>query len=77
MSRISYVNGQYCDHYNSSVHIEDRGFQFADGVYEVFGIIDGKIVDFEGHINRLCNSLIASGEFKSSDLIMRELLVFQ
>ena len=57
MSRISYVNGEYCDHYNSSVHIEDRGFQFADGVYEVFGIISGKIVDFQGHINRLFNSL--------------------
>ena len=37
--------GEYCDHNNSSIHIEDRGFQFADGVYEVFGIIKSKIVD--------------------------------
>ena len=57
MSRISYVNGQYCDHHKSSVHIEDRGFQFADGVYEVFGVINMKIVDFQGHLNRLYNSL--------------------
>ena len=57
MSRISYVNGEYCDHHNSVIHIEDRGFQFADGVYEVFGIINKKIVDYNGHINRLYNSL--------------------
>ena len=46
MSRISYVNGNYCEHKDSFVHIEDRGYQFADGVYEVFGIINKKIVDF-------------------------------
>ena len=57
MTRISYVNGEYCDHNNSSIHIEDRGFQFADGVYEVFGITNSKIVDYQGHINRLYNSL--------------------
>ena len=57
MTRISYVNGEYCDHSNSSIHIEDRGFQFADGVYEVFGITNSKIVDYQGHINRLYNSL--------------------
>ncbi len=57
MSHISYVNGEYCAHHNSAIHIEDRGFQFADGVYEVFGIINKKIVDYNGHINRLYNSL--------------------
>ena len=57
MSRISFVNGEYLDHKNSYVHIEDRGYQFADGVYEVFGIINEKIVDYQGHINRLYNSL--------------------
>ncbi len=57
MSRISYVNGEYLDHINSNVHIEDRGFQFADGVYEVFGVINMKIVDYQGHLNRLYNSL--------------------
>ena len=57
MSRISYVNGKYCEHNRSYVHIEDRGFQFADGVYEVFGIINKQIVDYEGHIGRLYRSL--------------------
>tara|TARA_A100001035_G_C27759054_1_gene490300 strand:+ start:542 stop:1393 length:852 start_codon:yes stop_codon:yes gene_type:complete len=57
VSRISYVNGEYLDHINSNVHIEDRGFQFADGVYEVFGVINMKIVDYQGHLNRLYNSL--------------------
>ena len=57
MSRISYVNGVYCDYKNSTIHIEDRGYQFADGVYEVFGILDNKIVDYKGHLNRLYNSL--------------------
>ena len=57
MSRLSYVNGSYCEHKESFVHIEDRGYQFADGVYEVFGIINKKIVDYDGHINRLFRSL--------------------
>ena len=57
MSRLSYVNGNYCEHKDSLVHIEDRGYQFADGVYEVFGIINKKIVDYDGHINRLFKSL--------------------
>ena len=57
MSRISYVNGDYCEHKDSFVHIEDRGYQFADGVYEVFGIINNKIVDYDGHLKRLYKSL--------------------
>ena len=57
MSRVSYVNGEYCDHNISSIHIEDRGFQFADGVYEVFGVINSQVVDYQGHLNRLYKSL--------------------
>ena len=38
MSRIAYVNGQYLPHREAAVHIEDRGYQFADGVYEVFNV---------------------------------------
>ena len=57
MSRISYVNGDYCEHKESFVHVEDRGYQFADGVYEVFGIINKKIVDYDGHLKRLFKSL--------------------
>ncbi len=57
MSREAFVNGEYTDYSKSYVHIEDRGYQFADGVYEVFAILDSKIVDFEGHIKRLYRSL--------------------
>ncbi len=57
MSRIAYVNGQYRPHGQATVHIEDRGFQFADGVYEVWSVFDGKLADFEGHLTRLHRSL--------------------
>ena len=43
MSVVSYVNGCYIDHKEAKVNIEDRGYQFADGVYEVFAVIDKKI----------------------------------
>jgi D-alanine transaminase len=55
--RIAYVNGQYVRHSEAAVHIEDRGFQFADGVYEVCEIRDGLIVDLTRHLNRLDRSL--------------------
>ena len=45
MSRIAYVNGQYVRHADAAVHVEDRGYQFADGVYEVCEVWQGKIVD--------------------------------
>ena len=57
MSREAFVNGQYKSFDNAMVHIEDRGYQFADGVYEVFAVIDKKIVDYDGHLNRLFRSL--------------------
>ena len=57
MTREAFVNGEYTEYIKSKVHIEDRGYQFADGVYEVFAILDGKIVDYEGHIKRLYRSL--------------------
>ena len=57
MSRVIFVNGQYCDYNNSLVHVEDRGYQFADGVYEVFTIINSSIVDFYPHLTRLYRSL--------------------
>ena len=53
MSREAFVNGQYKVFDNAMVHVEDRGYQFADGVYEVFAVINKKIVDYDGHINRL------------------------
>jgi D-alanine transaminase len=57
VSRIAYVNGQYVPLGEASVHIEDRGFQFADGVYEVCEIRDGCIVDGVRHLARLRRSL--------------------
>lgn len=57
MSRIVYVNGSYKPYHNAAVHVEDRGFQFADGVYEVIAIIDGRLVDEEGHLVRLERNL--------------------
>ncbi|MQX38048.1 D-amino-acid transaminase [Roseospira navarrensis] len=57
MSRVAYVNGRYLPHADAGVHIEDRGFQFSDGVYEVVAIADGRPVDLTGHIVRLARSL--------------------
>ena len=57
MSRIAYVNGNYLDFNKSLVHIEDRGYQFADGVYEVFNVSNSKLVDYDLHLKRLYRSL--------------------
>ncbi len=59
MSRVAYVNGAYSPHGQAVVHIEDRGFQFADGVYEVWSVMDGRLADFDGHMARLNRSLDA------------------
>lgn len=57
MSRIAYVNGSYRPLSQASVHIEDRGFQFADGVYEVLYCHRGRLVDTDLHLARLRRSL--------------------
>jgi D-alanine transaminase len=57
MSRIAYVNGRYQQHRQASIHVEDRGFQFADGVYEVWAVLDGRLADMDGHFERLWRSL--------------------
>jgi len=57
MSRIVHVNGQYLPEEEATVSIFDRGFLFADAVYEVTSVIDGKLVDFPGHVARLWRSL--------------------
>ena len=57
MSRIAYVNGRYRPHRDAVVHIEDRGYQFADGVYEVCEVADGRLVDERRHMERLQRSL--------------------
>src|SRR6266849_10700408 len=57
MSRIAYVNGRYFPHAQAKVAIEDRGFQFADGVYEVCEVRGGRLVDERRHMARLARSL--------------------
>ncbi|SFN54999.1 D-alanine transaminase [Cohaesibacter marisflavi] len=57
MSRIVYVNGEYLPEEEAKISIFDRGFLFADGVYEVSTILDGKLVDNAGHLARLQRSL--------------------
>ena len=57
MSRVAYVNGRYVPHGAARVHIEDRGYQFADGVYEVIAVAGGALVDGGPHLDRLERSL--------------------
>jgi D-alanine transaminase len=57
MPRIAYVNGRYLPHAQACVHIEDRGYQFADGVYEVCEVARGYIMDMKRHLDRLGRSL--------------------
>lgn len=57
MSRIVYVNGDYVPEGEAKVSIFDRAFLMADGVYEVTSVLDGKLIDFEGHLIRLQRSL--------------------
>jgi D-alanine transaminase len=57
VGRIAYVNGRYVRHAEACVHIEDRGYQLADAVYEVWAVFDGRLADAEGHFARLSRSL--------------------
>ncbi len=57
MTRIAYVNGEYLPRAYASVHIEDRGYQFADGVYEVIAFFNRTLVDGDLHIKRLQRSM--------------------
>jgi D-alanine transaminase len=57
MSRIAYVNGRYLPFHDAKVHVEDRGYQFADGVYEVCEVRGGRLIDERRHLERLQRSL--------------------
>jgi len=57
MSRIVHLNGQYLPEQEAKVSIFDRGYVFGDGVYEVTAVVDGKLVDYEPHMERLERSL--------------------
>ena len=79
MPRFAYVDGRFVPHHRAMVHVEDRGFQFADGVYEVIAVEEGRLVDEGGHIDRLDRSLRELridwpiGR-RGLDLVMRELV---
>lgn len=77
--RIAYVNGRYVPHAHAVVHIEDRGLQFADAIYEVFGVIGGLVRDEEEHLDRLERSVSEIGMAMPMrrgpmKLVMRELV---
>jgi D-alanine transaminase len=72
MSRIAYVNGRYVPHRDATVHIEDRGYQFSDGVYEVCEVFGGRLVDPTRHLDRLDRSL---GELRMHAPMARAALV--
>lgn len=79
MARIAYVNGSYVNHSQAFVHIEDRGYQFSDGVYEYIAFYNRKLLDGELHLKRLGRSLkelkIAEPVFRSAlPIIIRELI---
>ncbi|MGB6534733.1 MAG: D-amino-acid transaminase [Xanthobacteraceae bacterium] len=59
MSRIAYVNGRYLRFRDATVHVEDRGYQFADSVYEVCEVRGGRLIDERPHLDRLQRSLDA------------------
>jgi D-alanine transaminase len=58
LSRIAYVNGRYLPCGDAAVHVEDRGYQFSDGVYEVCEVREGRIIDERRHLERLARSLV-------------------
>ncbi len=57
MSRTVYINGDYLPEADAKISIFDRGFLMADAVYEVTSVLDGKLIDMEGHVVRLARSL--------------------
>jgi D-alanine transaminase len=57
MSRTVYINGDYVPETEGKISLFDRGFLFADGVYEVTAVVNGKLIDYEPHMERLARSL--------------------
>lgn len=79
MPRIAYVNGAYRPLREAGVHIEDRGFQFADGIYEVALFVSGRFWDLEGHLARWNRSLrelemTAPMSDRAMTIVMRRLI---
>src|SRR5512134_913778 len=57
MGRIAYADGRYVPQAEARVHVEDRGYQFADAVYEVIAVHHGRLIDEAEHLERLARSL--------------------
>jgi D-alanine transaminase len=77
--RIAYVNGRYLPHADASVHVEDRGLQFADSIYEVCAVLDGCLMDEAGHLDRMQRSVGALAidmpmARESLRIVMREMI---
>ncbi len=72
MSDIAYVNGVFTPLEDARVSILDRGFLFADGVYEVAAVIDGRLIDNEAHLARLARSL---GELRLASPVSMDKIV--
>ncbi len=73
MARYAYVNGRYVPHADARIHVEDRGYQFADGVYEIVTVHQGRLIDEEPHLDRLEHSL---GELRIAWPMSRRALGF-
>ena len=79
-SRWSYVNGRYSRHTSRAISIEDRGFQFSDGVYEVCAVHHGHVIALEAHLSRLKQSLesvqmTCPVSWRALPIIMDELII--
>ena len=57
MPKCAYINSKYIDFNKAKIHIEDRGLQFADSVYEVIAVLNNNLIDFDFHLQRLRFSL--------------------
>ncbi len=77
--RFAYVNGRYLRHGEAGVHVEDRGLQLGEAVYEVCNVRDGRLIDEEPHLDRLERSLAEIGvampmHRAALKLVLRELV---
>lgn len=75
--RIAYVNGAYLRHGAACVHVEDRGLQFADSIYEVWGVANGALLDQEEHLDRLERSLGEIGMAKPMSRRALKLVLYE
>ncbi len=76
MSKYVYLNNKYVNYKDAKIHIEDRGFQFSDSVYEVIKVINGKLLDIEFHLRRLKYSTSELNfNFKINKLLLKNIFL--